>query len=314
MITTGMGSKKIEGSDNWRAIFGAHNDSVEASDDHLDAIQDGLAIVANGDTHPAVASGQYVYVRNHDTLAEGLYKAAAAIAEDALLNTSNLVADGAGGLNDLKSGLDTLNSNMAYKYLPYVSGGTLFSVIKTNYFNGDTCGVFLALNCTDAPESNKTYVIRYTTVNGTQSFTVEASELNAPTNTFITAGSAAGSSLSSWHKIALDDVSTGTITKHSSISGGTLDALTCRKVGNTVYASGRLHSISPAVAASNIFFVIPEGFRPAQGAIVMGYMKVVEDGDKSLHVTVQSSGNVSFGYSATKTTNQVGFAGSWSVL
>lgn len=113
MITTGMGSKKIEGSDNWRAIFSAHNDSVEASDDHLDAIQDGLAIVANGDTHPAVASGQYVYVRNHDTLAEGLYKAAAAIAEDALLNTSNLVADGAGGLNDLKSGLDTLNSNIA---------------------------------------------------------------------------------------------------------------------------------------------------------------------------------------------------------
>lgn len=32
MITTNTGAKKIEGTDNWREIFDAHNDSVTAHD------------------------------------------------------------------------------------------------------------------------------------------------------------------------------------------------------------------------------------------------------------------------------------------
>lgn len=74
-------------------------------------IVDGIAIVANGDTHPQIASGQFVYVRNHSALPDGLYRATAAIQTDGPLSTSNLQADGTGGLNALQSQVDSLNSN-----------------------------------------------------------------------------------------------------------------------------------------------------------------------------------------------------------
>lgn len=60
-----------------------------------------IAIVANGDTHAAITSGQYVYVQNHSTLTEGLYSASSAIAANETLSTSNLTAVGSGGLNAL---------------------------------------------------------------------------------------------------------------------------------------------------------------------------------------------------------------------
>lgn len=61
----------------------------------------GMAILANNNTHAAIASGQYVYVRGHSTLAEGLYTANAAIAANGTLSTSNLTAVSGGGLNGL---------------------------------------------------------------------------------------------------------------------------------------------------------------------------------------------------------------------
>lgn len=76
-------------------------------------VQDAIAIIADGDTHAAVAAGQAVYVRSHSTLAAGLYWATAAIGTNAALSTSNLTADGAGGLNKLKSDIDSLNSNFS---------------------------------------------------------------------------------------------------------------------------------------------------------------------------------------------------------
>lgn len=85
---------------------------VAAISDSLSQTQDGLAIVANGNTHAAISSGQFVYVKNHDTLAEGLYKATSAIEANGALSTSNLTPDGAGGLNDLQSQLTTLSSNL----------------------------------------------------------------------------------------------------------------------------------------------------------------------------------------------------------
>lgn len=65
----------------------------------LSAAQESIAIVADGNTHAAITSGQYVYVRGHGTLSEGLYKASTAIAEDATLTSSNLtaVSSGIGG-------------------------------------------------------------------------------------------------------------------------------------------------------------------------------------------------------------------------
>lgn len=89
------------------------SDDVTDLEEDVTNITDGMAIVANGDTHPQIASGQFVYVRNHSTLPDGLYRAAAAIPTDGALSTSNLQADGAGGLNALQSQVDSLNRNKA---------------------------------------------------------------------------------------------------------------------------------------------------------------------------------------------------------
>lgn len=75
-----------------------------------------MAILATGDTHAAVTSGQFVYVRNHSTLADGLYKATAAIATDGALSTSNLTAVPSGGMNDLQGQVASLNSNFISVY------------------------------------------------------------------------------------------------------------------------------------------------------------------------------------------------------
>lgn len=75
-------------------------------------LENGLAILANGDTHAAITVGQRVYVRNHSTLTEGLYKATAAIQTNGPLTTSNLTTEPSGALNDLKASVDSLNSNM----------------------------------------------------------------------------------------------------------------------------------------------------------------------------------------------------------
>ena len=87
------------------------NDNMDKLDGAVNGVEDGLAIVANGNTHAAVAAGQFVYVRNHSSLAQGVYKATTAIAANGALSTSNLTADASGGLNALKADIDTLNSN-----------------------------------------------------------------------------------------------------------------------------------------------------------------------------------------------------------
>ena len=69
----------------------------------IDNLQDALAIIANGNTHAAIGAGQYVYVRGHATLAEGMYKAASAISANAALSSGNLTAVTGGGLNALNS-------------------------------------------------------------------------------------------------------------------------------------------------------------------------------------------------------------------
>lgn len=115
---------------------------VTKAETSVNALEDGLAIVANGNTHAAIASGQFVYVKNHSSLAEGLYVANSAIATNATLTTSNLTADGSGGLNalkakignvgntDLQSQVTTLNSNIANKFSTakiYIERGNLIS-------------------------------------------------------------------------------------------------------------------------------------------------------------------------------------------
>lgn len=78
--------------------------SKDEVDTRLNTLKSSLAIIANGNTHLAIGKDQYVYIQDHDTLAEGMYKAKSAIAANATLSTSNVQT--ANGLNDLKSALD----------------------------------------------------------------------------------------------------------------------------------------------------------------------------------------------------------------
>ena len=99
----------------------------------------GMAILSNNNTHAAIASGQYVYVRGHSTLAEGLYRATAAIAANGTLSTSNLTAVSGGGLNALKSSVDTLNTNLtSYQYI----SNRALTALVTSIDNGDDLNTF----------------------------------------------------------------------------------------------------------------------------------------------------------------------------
>ena len=92
-------------------------------------VQDGLAIVSNGNTHAAIASGQFVYVKNHSSLGEGLYRATTAISANGALSTSNLTADSVGGLNAMKADVDTLNSKMTPETVTVINGACYLSAI-----------------------------------------------------------------------------------------------------------------------------------------------------------------------------------------
>ena len=119
-----------------KALVSVLNDNSDKIDSFAGAAMDGIAIVANGNTHPAIASGQFVYVRNHGTLTQGLYRATAAIGSNAALTTSNLTADSAGGLNALKGDLDSLNSNIANIVNPINLGSqTTIDGLKTAIAN-----------------------------------------------------------------------------------------------------------------------------------------------------------------------------------
>ena len=85
------------------------NNNMDILDAAANGIQDAMAIVANGNTHVAITSGQFVYVRNHSTLTEGLYVASSNIAANATLSSSNLTADSKGGLNALSEQIGNSN-------------------------------------------------------------------------------------------------------------------------------------------------------------------------------------------------------------
>lgn len=113
--TTNLDLVKPLGTDHALiSVINSNMDKIDAyagnTDDAIGSLADGLAILANGDTHAAITSGQFVYVRGHGTLADGLYQATANIAEDGTLSGSNLTADSSGGLNTV---YDTLNSKIS---------------------------------------------------------------------------------------------------------------------------------------------------------------------------------------------------------
>ena len=89
----------------------------------INSNESAMAIVANGDTHPAIAVNQMVYIKNHSTLAEGLYRANANIPlNGALSGNVTSISDSGGGLNNLSasnmsSGISTFSQADVNEYM-----------------------------------------------------------------------------------------------------------------------------------------------------------------------------------------------------
>ena len=118
--TTNINLKKPAQSDKIRiADFNGNADSIDDAfgagfgqssapsvDDEINSLASGLAIISNGDVHAAITAGQYVYVRGHSTLDDGLYIASSNISANGALSSSNLDADTSGGLNSLNNKIE----------------------------------------------------------------------------------------------------------------------------------------------------------------------------------------------------------------
>lgn len=80
------------------------SDNYEVIDEHAGMMENGSAIVINGDTAPkAITSGQYLLIKNHSTLASGSYHATTNIANGATIDNSNVAIDTNGLANALNS-------------------------------------------------------------------------------------------------------------------------------------------------------------------------------------------------------------------
>ena len=141
--TSNLGLTKPAGTD--KALVSVINTNSDILDRSAGGLMDALAIVAQGNTHGAISAGQYVYVHNHGTLAEGLYTANSAIAANATLSTSNLTADASGGLNALNSNLSpsgytspTMASNVTLASGGYAKIGKIVIVAMRVTTSGST--------------------------------------------------------------------------------------------------------------------------------------------------------------------------------
>lgn len=96
--TTNIGLRKPAKSDyvNVETDIG---DNMDLIDSAVNSTEKAVAIIADGNTHVAVSAGEYLYVRNHLSLEEGLYRATEAIAQNGTLTSSNTTAitNGLGG-------------------------------------------------------------------------------------------------------------------------------------------------------------------------------------------------------------------------
>lgn len=72
--------------------------------DDMNDVENALAIVVDGDTAPkAITAGQYLFIKNHSTLASGGYHATDAITSGGAITASNVAAD-ADGISNAISG------------------------------------------------------------------------------------------------------------------------------------------------------------------------------------------------------------------
>jgi hypothetical protein len=110
--TTNLDLVKPAGTDHALiSVLNSNSDKIDAfagqTNDSLSAEQNGLAyIVGNTNTTGGtLAVGQFVYVKGHSTIAEGLRKVTASISANGSITTSNTDACSEGGLNALNSNI-----------------------------------------------------------------------------------------------------------------------------------------------------------------------------------------------------------------
>lgn len=106
--TPNLGLTKPATSDN--VDITVINTNMDKIDTAVSGTPNSLAIVSNGNTHTAISSGQYVYVRGHSSLSEGLYTATSAIPVNEPLSLYNVAAVSGGGLNALNNALNRIAS------------------------------------------------------------------------------------------------------------------------------------------------------------------------------------------------------------
>lgn len=146
----------LSGSDSTKinSAISSLTTAVNSNAASINGIEDAIAIVANNNTHGAISAGQFVYVKNHGTLTEGLYKATSNIAANAALSSSNLTADALGGLNALYNQVSDIGttyggtgdvssapSGVHTKVLSAIIPAGSYIIIRGCDFNAHTTGI-----------------------------------------------------------------------------------------------------------------------------------------------------------------------------
>lgn len=157
------------------ADFGVSN--KPSVDDAVNSLGAGLAIISNGDIHAAITAGQYVYVRGHGTLTEGLYVATANVSQNGALTGSNVDAVSGGGLNALNSNIASLKLIKISKTITIPDGTQTEQAVDVNISDSIPSGKTIH-SITNARLSQ--YVLPYSNTNGTQRTWIE--QINTSTN------------------------------------------------------------------------------------------------------------------------------------
>ena len=159
MITTNTGAKKIEGTDNWREIFDAHNDSVNAHD----KVSEAMTYVVNGNKsieNAAIPVGSYVRLANSTIVgrSDGIYTVKTAIPVNTVIDSSyfNENAPIPGGVaNALNSKIDNIESPISISG----TGDNLYVACSS------AMGDFNTIHSFSSMENGKSYNVKMTWTN-----------------------------------------------------------------------------------------------------------------------------------------------------
>ena len=286
--TTNLNLSKLAGTEKLKSFPSPYNDNMDAIDGafgadfgvsgkpsvnaELNSLGDGLAILANGNTHAAITSGQFVYVRGHGTLADGLYQATSNIAQDGTLSGSNLTADSSGGLNTVFS---TLNSKFSAQTLSVSSLDTLKSSLlaKANDMaQYETKFVtFWVSGVTTGFETGKNYSGTITISSKTSNTLYFDVVLSAYNGDIVIVGYANGT----WDINSLNSKSSGTLDPTAYTTHVTADVKRVEKRGKVAFLELYFETENGYVipTATN-FCNIPSGFRPVEDNLYNAMIRV----------------------------------------